>query len=161
MAVQIQVRSDSRQAQVDLKRLEASLNSVQASAASINRSISGLATATKVAFAALPIAAIGTAALRTAASFETLNARLVTATGSTQSAVSAFVAVQKIVTKTPYSVKTLTDAYARLATTGSKVFSSQAQIGMWLGGTAGFMTNNEKNGFSSSAYMFGPQVGYI
>jgi len=40
-------------------------------------------------------------------------------------------------------------------------FSSQAQIGMWLGGTAGFMTNNEKDGFSSSAYMFGPQVGYM
>ena len=128
MAVQIQVRSDSRQAQVDLKRLEASLNSVQTSAASINRSISGLATATKVAFAALPIAALGTAALRTAASFETLNARLVTATGSTQKAASAFIAVQKIVTKTPFSVKSLTDAYARLATTGSRVFRSQAQI---------------------------------
>ena len=38
---------------------------------------------------------------------------------------------------------------------------SLAQIGMWLGGTAGFMTNNEKDGFSSSAYMFGPQLGYM
>jgi len=128
MAVQIQVRSDSSQAQVDLKKLESSLKSVQTSAESINKSISGLATATKVAFAALPIAAIGTAAIRTAASFETLNARLVTATGSTTRAVQAFSAVQKIVAATPYSVRALTDAYARLATTGSRAFASQAQI---------------------------------
>lgn len=128
MAVQIQVRSDSSQAQVDLKKLESSLKSVQTSAESINKSISGLATATKVAFAALPIAAIGTAAIRTAASFETLNARLVTATGSTTRAVQAFSAVQKIVAATPYSVRALTDAYARLATTGNRAFASQAQI---------------------------------
>ncbi len=40
-------------------------------------------------------------------------------------------------------------------------FISHAQIGMWLGGNAGFMTNNVKDGSSSSAYMFGPQVGYM
>lgn len=38
---------------------------------------------------------------------------------------------------------------------------SHAQVGMWLGGTAGFMTNNEKDGFYSSAYMFSPQVGFM
>jgi hypothetical protein len=40
-------------------------------------------------------------------------------------------------------------------------FSSQAQISMWLGGTAGFMNSSVKDGRSSSAYMFGPQVGYM
>ena len=39
--------------------------------------------------------------------------------------------------------------------------TSQAQIGMWTGGNVGFMTNNVKDGSSSSSYVFGPQVGFM
>ena len=38
---------------------------------------------------------------------------------------------------------------------------SQAQIGMWLGGTVGFGSSSEKDGMSSSAYIFGPSAGYM
>jgi tape measure domain-containing protein len=128
MAVQIKVTSDSRQAQADIKRLESSLQSVEQSAQQINKSINSLASIAKFAFAAIPLAAVGAGAIRTAASFEKLSARLDIVTNDARKTQAALAGIQKIVVATPFSVQALTDAYARLAATGSNLFQSQSQI---------------------------------
>ena len=128
MSVQIQVRSDSSQAQADLKKLEGSLKAVQSSTESINRSIVSFSNIAKTAFAAIPLAIVGNNAVKTAASFEVLEQRLLTVTKSSIATAAAMGAVAKIVAKTPFSIRSLTDAYARLATTGNSLFKSQSQI---------------------------------
>jgi tape measure domain-containing protein len=128
MAVQIRVTSDSRQAQADLRRLEGSLESVQQNTERINKSIGRAGTLIKSAFIALPILAVGSAAVKAAADFERLNVRLGIVTGSLERAGKAFNAVQKIVAKTPFDVRTLTDAYARLASSGNDILKTQRDL---------------------------------
>jgi tape measure domain-containing protein len=128
MSVQIQVQSNSRQAQADLRNLERSLRAVEQSTVQINQSLSRTGNLVKFAFAALPLGAIATKAISTAASFEKLSARLDVVTGSAVKTSQALAGVQKLVKETPFNVQVLTDGYARLAATGNAVFKSQAGI---------------------------------
>ena len=122
------VASDSSQAQRDFAKLEGSIKNIEKAVSSATSSFSNLTKFASVALAALPLAAIGGYALKAAMSFETLEARLETATGSANAAVSAFTAVQKIATKTPYSVQQLTSAYSDLVNSGSKLLVSQSSV---------------------------------
>jgi tape measure domain-containing protein len=128
MAVEIKVTSDSRQAQTDLRKLENSLKAVEQSTVQINSSLAKTANLAKVAFATLPLAFVATKAISTAASFEKLAARLDVVTGSAVRTAQAFAGVQKLVKETPFGVQALTDGYARLAATGSRLFRSQKDI---------------------------------
>ena len=128
MPVQIKVVSESTQARADLLKVEKSLKSVEASANQISGAVNNATSA--IAFSAIlaPLALMAKGAINMASTFETLDARLVTVTGSAQKAGVAFDTVKKLILETPFAVKALTDSYARLAATGSKTFKTNANI---------------------------------
>lgn len=69
-------------------------------------------------FGVTSIAAVGTAALKTAADFEQLRTRLETLTGSSEAAAAAFQLIQKFAATTPFSVQQITEAFAQLKAQG-------------------------------------------
>jgi tape measure domain-containing protein len=128
MSVQIQVQSNSRQAQVDLRNLEKSLKAVEQSTVQINQKLASTGKLVKFAFAAIPLTAITTSSLRTAIAFEKLTARLDIVTGSAQKTAEALNIVNRVAKQTPFSIRALEDAYARLATSGNKVFQNSKEL---------------------------------
>lgn len=128
MPVNIKVTSDSRQARADLVKVEQSLQSVENTADRMGSTVRNSMGAIGGAIALAPIILAGKAAINMASVFETLDARLVTVTGSTQKAAEAFGTIKKLIVETPFAVKALADGYARLAATGNAAFKSSKGI---------------------------------
>lgn len=128
MPVNIKVTSDSRQARADLVKVEQSLQSVENTADRMGSTVRNSMGAIGGAIALAPIILAGKAAINMASVFETLDARLVTVTGSTQKAAEAFGTIKALIVETPFAVKALADGYARLAATGNAAFKSSKGI---------------------------------
>lgn len=94
------IKEEARRTQGPLAQLDGGFGAMKSA-------VMGLATS----WAALKV---GT----TISQFEQLRARLETVTGSTQAAANAFDLVTRLASKTPYSVQTLTDVFARLEAQG-------------------------------------------
>ena len=127
MTVEIDIKSNSRQARTDLRQLERSLSSIERSTAKSTRTITRLGRAAAIAFAALPVVLLGRSALKTAATFEVLEARLITTLGTVGKASDAFKTINTIVAATPFSVRAMTDAFARFANAGIRDIPKRLQ----------------------------------
>ena len=122
------VTSDSTQAQRDLANLDKSVRNIEKVTNDASQSFSRLSTTISVAAATVPILMMGKAAIKTASDFETMEARLLTVTGSMDKTTSAFASVQRQAAQGPYGIKELTKTYADLAATGADALKSQRQI---------------------------------
>lgn len=116
---------------INSNELSKTLNQVRginAEVGRLNQSIDKIGNIAKVAFNAAVVTAFGASALDTAKSFESLRKRLEIVTGSLIGAERAFGAVQTMAAKTKFTVRTLTDGYARLATTGHELLNTQGEV---------------------------------
>lgn len=107
---------------------------------SINSSATKLGNTLKSTFAVAAVGVFGTSLLKTAQQFDGIRTRLAIATGSIVKSQKAFSDIQQFAAETKFSVDALADSYARLANTGSTLFSSNRQVLDSLEGIANAVT---------------------
>lgn len=152
---------NTTQATNNLGQVNDSLKSIEANMQKMETRASRLQTAIVSAFAILPVAAFGTAAVSTASKYEILEARLQTVLGGADQASEAIERIQKAALDTPFGMDVLTDGFLGLAASGNKLFKTQEQITEFTSVMADFAAVSGKGdeGFKSIARVMTKTAG--
>lgn len=131
--IEIRLRADIARLQQDMnaarRTVDRGMDAITTAANAAKRALGGLA-------AGFGLAEIGRQVLGAQREFDKLNSSLITATGSTQNAASAFKALQAFAAATPYSVAEATEAFIKLRNLG--LTPSERALGSY-GNTAAAM----------------------
>lgn len=112
MAIELQVRSDSRQAQVDLRKLDRSVENINKTTQNATKAIKGLAIGAAGAFAAIGSAR---AVTNLTDSYRRLEARIALATDGLKEQQKAFKQLNAIAIETRSNQEGVADLYSRIA----------------------------------------------
>jgi len=112
MAIELQVRSDSRQAQIDLRKLDKSVENINKTTQNATKAIKGLAIGAAGAFAAIGAAK---AVTNLTDSYRRLEARIALATDGLKEQQKAFKQLNKIAVDTRSNQEGVADLYSRIA----------------------------------------------
>jgi len=125
MAIQVEVVSDSKRAQEDLARLNASVGKIQDATSKASKSFSTFATATTAIFTAF---AAGSILTKTSDTLTNLNTRLKIVTKSQDELNVSFRAVTKIALDSRSNLSAVGDLYSKVARSGKQLGASQRDI---------------------------------
>jgi len=127
MAVQIDVRANSEQAQRSLEKLNNSVKNIEVSADSVNSSLRSLNRAAQFAATAITAAFTGSVITRAADSYKRINTQLRLATLNAKGLVAAQQNVNRIAIQTRNNIEGTAVLYARLNKSAIQLNKSQAQ----------------------------------
>jgi len=125
MAVEIEVRSNSKQARADLNQLNRAVENISATTDKVSKQFDNLVKASAAAFAVIGSAK---AITRVTDSYRRLEARIALTTDSLQEQRNAFIRLNKIAIETRSNQESLADLYSRIGRATRKLGVDQATV---------------------------------
>jgi tape measure domain-containing protein len=140
MAIEIEVKSNSRQAQRDIDKLKASISGIEQNTQQMSRgltdTLNSIGTAARVAGGLLTGFLSANALSRASDSFKNINSQLKLTVKSSNELVFAQKEINKLAFQTGTSIKTLGPLYARLARSANSLGASQKDVAIVTGAIA-------------------------
>jgi len=128
MAVQIEVRSDSKQARQDLNKLEQSVGNIESSANDVSGAIRNIGTTVQIVGGLITAAFASNAITRAGDLYKTINGQLKLATKSTQAFAKAQADVNRIAIQTRGNISSIAGLYARFSRSATELGKAQSDV---------------------------------